>query len=165
MHCCWKRERKGNDNNSPKALKPMGLKCFFCKKTGHMKKECISGASIYVTNSLQGFIRRRLPGKDEVKVKVDNIGVVRIELDSSFVFHLEDVVYVPSMRKNLISVTRFVKSKFTLNFDDFGCSVFRNKSLIVKASIVDGMFRLNCKETMQINSVQSKPCKELSCKL
>ena len=85
------------------------------------------------------------------KVQVDNIGVVRIKLDSGFVFYLEDVVYVPSMRKNLISVTRLVKSNFTLNFDDFGCSIFRNKSSIRKASIVDGMFRLNCKETMQIN--------------
>ncbi|BFG24650.1 hypothetical protein CerSpe_109240 [Prunus speciosa] len=205
-----KEKEKEKDNNNPNALKPVGLKCFFCKKTGHMKKECRrykkwldkqktkgksdqvlvcfesnlvdftddswwldSGASIHVTNSLQGFIKRRLPSKDEVKVfvgngekvQVDYIGVVRIELDSGFVFDLEDMVYVPSMRKNLISVTRLVKSKFTLNFDDFGCSIFRNKSLVGKASIVDGMFRLNYKETMQINSVQSKPCKELSFKL
>ncbi|CAL2240016.1 unnamed protein product [Prunus armeniaca] len=84
-----KEKEKEKDNNSSKDLKPMGLKCFFCKKTGHMKKECKSGASIHVTNSLQGFIKRRLPSKDEVKVfigtgekmQVDNIGVVRIELD------------------------------------------------------------------------------------
>ncbi|CAL9019288.1 unnamed protein product [Prunus brigantina] len=32
---------KEKENNSLKNLKPMGLmKCFFCKKNGHMKKEC-----------------------------------------------------------------------------------------------------------------------------
>ncbi|CAL8119040.1 unnamed protein product [Prunus armeniaca] len=49
-----KEKEKEKENNSSKDLKPMGLKCFFCKKTGHMKKECKSGASIHVTNSLQG---------------------------------------------------------------------------------------------------------------
>ncbi|KAI5354068.1 hypothetical protein L3X38_006963 [Prunus dulcis] len=104
-----KEKENEKDNNSPNALKPVGLKCFFYKKTGHMKKEYIrykkwldkqktkgksdqvlvcfesnlvdfiddswwldSGASIHVTNSLQGFIKRRLPSKDEVKVFVGN---------------------------------------------------------------------------------------------
>ncbi|CAL9015427.1 unnamed protein product [Prunus brigantina] len=198
-------KQKEKDNSS--ALKPVGNKCFFCKKAGHMKKECRrykrwldkqkakgntdqilvcfesnlvdfscdswwldSGASIHVTNSLQGFIRKRPPSKDEVKVfvgngekvQVDFIGVVRIELIFGFVLELEDVVYVPTMRKNLISVARLVKSKFTLNFDDFGCSIFRNKELVGKANLVDGMFRLSCKTTMEINSVETQTNKEAS---
>ncbi|XP_021817684.1 uncharacterized protein LOC110759855 [Prunus avium] len=149
-----KEKEKEKDNNSPNALKPVGLKCFFCKKTEHMKKKCKrykkwldKQKTKGKTDQVLGFIKRRLPNKDEVKVfvgngdkvQVDYIGVVRIKLDSGFVFDLEDVVYVPSMRKNLISITRLVKSKFTLNFDDFGCSIFRNKSLVGKASIVDGL--------------------------
>ncbi|CAL2238939.1 unnamed protein product [Prunus armeniaca] len=76
-------KQKEKDNSS--ALKPVGNKCFFCKKGGHMKKECRrykkwldkqkakdSGASIHVTISLQGFIRKRLPSKDEVKVFMGN---------------------------------------------------------------------------------------------
>ncbi|CAL2270081.1 unnamed protein product [Prunus armeniaca] len=31
---------KEKENNNLKALKQVGLKCFFCKKNGHMKKEC-----------------------------------------------------------------------------------------------------------------------------
>ncbi|CAL9001182.1 unnamed protein product [Prunus brigantina] len=95
-------------------------------------------------------------------LQVDFIVVVRIELNFGFILELEDVVYIPSVRKNLISVTRLVKSKFTLNFDDFVCSIFINKELVGKSSIVDGMFLLNCKETMEINSVKFKPSKECS---
>ncbi|CAL9021700.1 unnamed protein product, partial [Prunus brigantina] len=97
-----------------------------------------SGASIHVANSLQGFITKRPPNKDEVKVFVGNgvkvqvefIGAVRIQLDSGFVLDLVDVVYVPSMTRNLISVARLVKSKLTLSFDEFGISIFNNKELV-----------------------------------
>jgi len=55
-----------------------------------------------------------------VKVQVEFIRAVRIQLDSGFVLDLVDVVYVPSMTRNLISVAKLVKSKLTLSFDEFG---------------------------------------------
>ncbi|CAL8998533.1 unnamed protein product, partial [Prunus brigantina] len=68
-----------------------------------------------------------------------------IKLEFGSVLELDEVVYVPSMKKSLISVTRLVKSKFT--------------------SLIDGMFRLNCKRTeMEINTVQTKT-NEISFKL
>ncbi|CAL9006938.1 unnamed protein product, partial [Prunus brigantina] len=133
-----------------------------------------NGASIHVSNSLQGFIRRRLPRKDEVKVFVGNgekvqvefIGTVRIELEFGFVLELDEVVYIPSMKKSLISVTRLVQSKFNLIFDGTGCSIFKNKELIGKARLVDGMFQLNCKGTVfEANTVQTKTSIDVSYKL
>ncbi|CAL2271891.1 unnamed protein product [Prunus armeniaca] len=64
-----------------------------------------------------GFITKRQPNKDEVKVFVGNgvkvqvefIRAVRIRLDSGFVLDLVDVVYVPFMTRNLILVARLVK--------------------------------------------------------
>ncbi|CAL8176141.1 unnamed protein product [Prunus armeniaca] len=104
------------------------------KKFGHMKRECKrykrwlekqknkvdtwwldSGASIQVANSLQALV---FVGNG-VKAQVEFIGAVRIQLDSGFVLDLVDVVYVPSMTRNLISVARLVKSKLTLRFDEF----------------------------------------------
>ncbi|CAL9020349.1 unnamed protein product [Prunus brigantina] len=214
-----KRESKKNtmiekekSSNTEKYQKPStGMKCFFCKKPGHMKKECRkykkwldkqktkgnleqilvcfesnlvdfsddswwldNGASIHVANSLQGFTRRRLPRKDEVKVFVGNgekvqvefIGTVSIELDFGFVLELDEVVYIPSMKKSLISVTRLVQSKFNLNFDGTGCSIFKNKELVGKARLVDGMFQLICKRTdFEVNTVQTKTSNEVSYKL
>ena len=62
-----------------------------------------SGASIHVTNSLQDFISKRVPRRDEVLVIVGNggraavefIGIVRIKLESGFTLDLENVCYVP----------------------------------------------------------------------
>ncbi|CAL8136813.1 unnamed protein product [Prunus armeniaca] len=133
-----------------------------------------SGASIHVANSLQGFIRKRLLSKDEVKVFVGNgekvqvefIGAIRIELEFGFVLELDEVVYIPSMKKSLISISRLVKSKFKLNFVGTGCSIFENEELIGKARLIDGMFQLNCKRTeMEVNSVQTKTSNEVSYKL
>ncbi|KAH0992118.1 hypothetical protein GBA52_003601 [Prunus armeniaca] len=110
-----------------------------------------NGASIYVANSLQEFTNKKLASKDEVKVFMGNgeevqvsyTGTVRIKLEFGSVLELNEVVYVPFMKKSLISITRLVKSKFSLNLDGAGCSIFINKDLVGKTSLIDGMFRLN----------------------
>ncbi|KAI5352348.1 hypothetical protein L3X38_005239 [Prunus dulcis] len=120
-----------------------------------------SGASIHVANSLQGFITKRPPNKDEVKVFVGNgvkvqvefIGAVRIQLDSGFVLDLVDVVYVPSMKRNLISVARLVKSKLTLRFNEFGFSIFNNKELVGNGTLVGNMFQLNYRPPQMITNI------------
>lgn len=38
------------------------------------------------------------------------IGAVKIELESGFILDLFEVAYVPSKRRNLVSVARLVKS-------------------------------------------------------
>ncbi|KAI5354742.1 hypothetical protein L3X38_007637 [Prunus dulcis] len=77
-----------------------------------------SGATVHVTNSLQGFKTKRVPNKDDLKVfvgngervRVDFVGLASLELESGFILELVDVVYVPSMTRNLLSVSKLVKS-------------------------------------------------------
>ncbi|KAI5335604.1 hypothetical protein L3X38_025737 [Prunus dulcis] len=112
-----------------------------------------SGATVHVINSLQGFKTKRVPNKDDLKVfvgngervKVDFIGLVNLELQSSLCLELVDVVYVPTMTRNLLSVSRLVKSNLQFVFDDFGFSISKNKRVVGNGMIVDGMFHLNCK--------------------
>ncbi|KAI5312613.1 hypothetical protein L3X38_041786 [Prunus dulcis] len=112
---------------------------------------------------MKGFITQRPPNKDEVKVFVGNgvkvqvefIGAVRIQLDSGFVLDSVDVVYIPSMTRNLISVARLVKSKLTLSFDEFGISIFNNKELIGNGILVGNMFQLNCKTPQMVMNITS----------
>ncbi|KAI5319090.1 hypothetical protein L3X38_038798 [Prunus dulcis] len=130
-----------------------------------------SGATVHVTNSLQGFKTKRVPNKDDLKVfvgngervRVDFVGLASLELESGFVLELVDVVYVPSMTRNLLSVSKLVKSNLQLEFDESGFSIFRNKSFIGNGLLIDGMFRLNSKlpnqSTEMINVLSSKrPC-------
>ena len=81
------------------------------------------GASIHVTNSLQGFKNKRRPNDGEVVVYLGNgekalvefIGVVNLPLASGGVLVLDNVVYVPSLRRSLISVSKLDSSGFVFH--------------------------------------------------
>ncbi|KAM1466750.1 hypothetical protein ACFX2I_031921 [Malus domestica] len=124
-----------------------------------------TGATIHVTNSLQGYISKRVPNKDEVLVFVGNgarvavefIGVVRLELFSGFLLDLVDVAYIPSMRRNLISVSKLVKSKFKFDINENGFSIFQSSNLIGDGVLVGDMFKLNCNiPTSVVNTIGHK---------
>ena len=81
-----------------------------------------SGVSIHVANSLQGFRSKWKPSDTEInlfvgngiKVDVQFIGLVELKLDSGFVLHLKNTIYVSSMRRNLISLSKLDDSGFLL---------------------------------------------------
>ena len=72
-----------------------------------------SGATVYVANLLQGFRTRRTLQIGERRIKVANrveadieaIGDLSLELDNGFRLQLSDILYVSSLRRNLISVS------------------------------------------------------------
>ena len=72
-----------------------------------------SGATVHVANSLQGFHSTRTTQKRERHVKVANgvradieaVGDLSLELVDGFALLLRDVLYVPSLQRNLISVS------------------------------------------------------------
>ena len=73
-----------------------------------------SGATVHVANSLQGFRSTRTMLRSERHIKVANrvqadvevVGDVSLELVNGFVLVLKDVLFVPSLQRNLISVSR-----------------------------------------------------------
>jgi hypothetical protein len=72
-----------------------------------------SGATIHIVNSLQELSMRRTLPKGERTIRVANseeanveaIGELPLEISNDFTLYLHDVLYVPSMRRNLISVS------------------------------------------------------------
>jgi hypothetical protein len=71
-----------------------------------------SGATIHVANSLQGFHMRKTLRRGERSIRVTNgieaeveaIGQLPLELNNGFILHLHNILYVPSLSRNLISV-------------------------------------------------------------
>jgi hypothetical protein len=69
-----------------------------------------------------GFHTRRILQRGERKIRVANgveaeaeaVGELPLELNDGFVLKLTNIVYVPSLRRNLIGVSR-------LNDDGFDC--------------------------------------------
>jgi hypothetical protein len=84
-----------------------------------------SGATIHVVNSLQGLsMRRTLPRGERTirvangeEVKVEAIEELPLEINNGFTLYLHDIFYVPSMRRNLISVSCLDDDGFDCLFD------------------------------------------------
>ena len=110
-----------------------------------------TGASIHVTNSLQKLKTRRRPSDGElsiavgngVNVGVENIGTASLKLSSGFELTLSNVVYVPSMRRNLISISVLDKCGFMFVFGNNEVKISCNSSLIGSGVLSDGLYLLN----------------------
>ena len=91
-----------------------------------------SGATVHVANSLQGFHTRRTLQRGERRIKVANgveaIEDLSLELDDGFVLQLLDVFYIPSLYRNLISVSRLDDDGYDCHFGNGKCQiVYDNK--------------------------------------
>ena len=182
-------DSKGSDNFKNQKLK--FVKCFFCRKPGHVKKDChgfknwlakkgnksvfnletnlvsVSSSSwwfdtaspIHVITSMQGYLRKRVPSKDEARISSGNgnrvavkaIGVVRLVFPSGFVLDLEDVLCIPSMQRNLVSGSLFVKTHgFTFTGNNKSMDFFKFSEYIGNASLIDGYWHLNCRNSIEV---------------
>jgi hypothetical protein len=91
-----------------------------------------SGATIYVANSMQGMHSSRILQRGRRSIKVANgveaIGDLPIKLHDGFVLHLHDVLFVPSLNRNLIFVSCLADCGFECHFSAKKCLIkFNNK--------------------------------------
>ena len=69
-----------------------------------------TGASIHITNSLQGYLTSKRLSKGErtitlgnrTEAEIEAIGTLHLILDTGFIMDLVDTVYVPIFTRNLI---------------------------------------------------------------
>lgn len=107
-----------------------------------------TGATIHITNSLREFRSSRKPNERElmvnmgngVKVKVEHVGVVRLPLSSGHVLELRDVAYVPSIRRNLISISVLDRCGYTFHFGNGHVSLYCNSLLVGSGTLSDGLY-------------------------
>ena len=97
------------------------------------------GATVHVANSLQGFRSTRTTQRSERQIKVANgvqadvedVGDVSLELVNGFMLVLRDVLFVCSLQKNLISVSR-------MDTDGYGCHFKNGKREILFNNVCVG---------------------------
>jgi hypothetical protein len=96
------------------------------------------GTTIHIANSLQGFHMRRTLQRGERSIRVANgveaeveaIGELPLELNDGFVLKLTDVLYVPSLCKNLIGVSCLNDDGFYCYFDNGQCKIMFNHKCV-----------------------------------
>ena len=109
-----------------------------------------SGATNHVALTIQGFINRRKPNQDESKLIVGNnekadvefVGDVILILDSSFRLMLKDTFYVPSFRRNLVSVLCLDMYNYSFEIKSNVISLFLNSNKVGCCYMSNGLYRL-----------------------
>ena len=121
-----------------------------------------SGATVHVVNSLQGFHTRRTLQRGERRIKVANgveaqveaIGDLSLELVDGFLLKLSDVLFVPSLRRNLVSVSRLDDNGYDCHFSNGKCQIVYNNKRVDLAFRQDKLYLLSLSEN--VNDVSTK---------
>jgi hypothetical protein len=113
-----------------------------------------SGVTIHVANSLQGLSGTRPLRRGERTIKVVNgvqanveaIGDFSLELNNGFVLSLKEVIYVPSLCRNLISVSKLDDDGIDCHFGDGKCKILVNNECVGLAFRQDKLYLLSLVE-------------------
>ncbi|XP_074344429.1 uncharacterized protein LOC141683587 [Apium graveolens] len=129
----YKKRKRGKDiaigkpKHQLQEKQDKGTNCYFCKKAGHMKKEC----SKYVVwrvkkgkTSVFGCLWSRPPIDaerfiyvgDDNKVSVEAVGIFRLLLKTGVYLDLFETFVAPYFRRNLISISCLDKYGYTCSF-------------------------------------------------
>jgi len=113
-----------------------------------------SGATVHVANSLQGFHSTRTTQRSERHIKVANgvqadveaIGDVSLELVNGFMLVLRDVLFVPSLQRNLISVSRMDTDGYGCHFENGKCQILFNNVCVGNAILHNELYLLSLRD-------------------
>ncbi|PRQ27363.1 putative RNA-directed DNA polymerase [Rosa chinensis] len=72
-----------------------------------------------------------------MRVAVKAVGTVKLEFRPGVFYYLEDVYYIPSMRRNLISVSVLVKKQFSFLVDFSGIKITLGSQFVGHASFIN----------------------------
>ncbi|XP_077247228.1 uncharacterized protein LOC143886944 [Tasmannia lanceolata] len=121
-----------------------------------------TGATSHICNVLQGLrISRRLTDdKLNLQVGSDTIVAVQAMGDYFLTFSrgyllLKDCLYVPSIRRNLISVSKLISDGYLVDFNKSSVFIKNENSIIVEGALVDGLYLINAKKN--VSNIESVP--------
>ena len=125
-----------------------------------------TGATTHISVTIQGCLRRQVPidaerfiymGNDN-KTLVKAIDLFRLQLEFGCYLDLDDTFYVPSIRLNLVSVSRLDKSGYSCSFGHGKMSLFQYLNMISTCSLVDNLYKLDINVSHIDESLHASNC-------
>lgn len=133
--------------------------------TGHFDRQdwyVDSGASHHMTSNFDWLTNvkksyiREITVADDTKVSVRGSGNLKLESycqGKSQIIDVNDVLCVPHLTTNLLSVSQIIKHGNKVIFGKDGCSIYdANKNLLATASLIHNVYRLNTTQTLLLFS-------------
>ena len=93
----------------------------------------------------------KLRVENDLEVCIDKVGDVSLVLAYEFELVLKDTFYVPSFRRNWISISCLDKLGFSFTFGDRKINPMLNFQIIGYGSLVDGLYKLS----LDFNNISS----------
>ncbi|KAL4326131.1 hypothetical protein GQ457_11G022160 [Hibiscus cannabinus] len=117
-----------------------------------------NGCGSHICTSVQGLHTRRTLAKGDVDLRVGNgarvaalaVGTYVLSLPSGLILNLENCYFVPSLTKNIISVSCLDKIGFEIIIKNNSCSFFYDNLFYGSAQLINGLYILN-QENMIFN--------------
>ncbi|KAK9003614.1 hypothetical protein V6N11_084253 [Hibiscus sabdariffa] len=117
-----------------------------------------TGCGSHICTSVQGLHTRRTLAKVDVDLRVGNgarvaalaVGTYVLSLPSGLILNLENCYFVPSLTKNIISVSCLDKIGFEIIIKNNSCSFFYDNLFYGSAQLINGLYILN-QENMIFN--------------
>ncbi|VFQ73142.1 unnamed protein product [Cuscuta campestris] len=110
-----------------------------------------TGCGSHICTSMQNLHECRQLTEGEIQLKVGNgalvyalaVGTYSLSVPSGLILHLNNCLFVPSMSKNIISVSCLDKAGFSFVVKDKTLSVFRNDIFYASAKMTNGLYVLD----------------------
>ena len=99
---------------------------------------------------------RRIKVANGEEAEVEAIADFHLELHNDFVLHLKDVLYVPSLQRNLISMSKLDDDLITCHFGDGKCEIHFNKECVGLAFRQDKLYLLSLSENDNVVSSKNE---------
>ncbi|XP_070020492.1 uncharacterized protein [Nicotiana sylvestris] len=122
-----------------------------CNLVGNPKEWSIdSGATRHVCAVTEAFATYSTAGPEEeismgnnATAKIEGYGKIFLKMTSGKVLTLNNVLHVPTIRKNLVSISLLVKNGFKCVFVSDKVVVSKNEMYVGKGYLTEGLFKLN----------------------
>jgi transposase InsO family protein len=124
-----------------------------------------TGSCAHICSNVQALKDRRMLGKGEVQLHVGNgasvaavaVGNVELSLPSGLVIKLRHVYFVPSISRNIISISCMDMDGFVFTIENNRCSFYRNGLFYGSSSVRNGLYLLEMdKQVLNINNKRLK---------
>ena len=77
-----------------------------------------------------------------IEIDVVSIGSYTLELDIRFTIVLDNVFYIPSFRRNLVSIQLLDRSGYYFHFGNKKANIIYDSKVVGSCSLIDGLYRL-----------------------
>lgn len=142
---------KTNKNKSSNAFSAVFLSAKYNKDEWYVD----SGASVHMT-AVSSWLQEvsspqtcpEIMIANHTKLQVTCKGNVQISTQKGYDITIKDVLCVPSLTTNLLSVSQLIKNNNSVSFSDSQCIIYNaKKELVAVANLIDGVYKLDLQST------------------